>query len=79
MALNILQLVLYDLRKNKKKMTQAEIADYLGISTKTYRSKELGNSEFTMDEMFKIAKLFNMRIDDIFLPREYHIGTKGTK
>lgn len=72
-----MQLVLYDLRKNKKKMTQAEIADYLGISTKTYRSKELGNSEFTMDEMFKIAKLFNMRIDDIFLPREYHIGTKG--
>lgn len=77
--MNVLQLVLYDLRKNKKKMTQAEIADYLGISTKTYRSKELGNSEFTMDEMFKIAKLFNMRIDDIFLPREYHIGTKGTK
>ena len=60
-------------------MTQAEIADYLGISTKTYRSKELGNSEFTMDEMFKIAKLFNMRIDDIFLPREYRIGTKRTK
>lgn len=74
-----MQLVLYDLRKNKKKMTQAEIANYLGISTKTYRSKELGNSEFTMDEMFKIAKLFNMRIDDIFLPHEYHIGTKGTK
>ena len=74
-----MQLVLYDLRKNKKKMTQAEIADYLGISTKTYRNKELGNSEFTMDEMFKIAKLFNMRIDDIFLPREYHIGTKETK
>lgn len=60
-------------------MTQAEIADYLGISTKTYRSKELGNSEFTMDEMFKIAKLFNMRIDDIFSPREYRVGTKGTK
>lgn len=74
-----MQLILYDLRKNKKKMTQAEIADYLGISTKTYRSKELGNSEFTMDEMFKIAKLFNMRIDDIFLPREYRIGTKRTK
>lgn len=74
-----MQLVLYDLRKNKKKMTQAEMANYLGISTKTYRSKELGNSEFTMDEMFKIAKLFNMRIDDIFLPREYHIGTKGKK
>ena len=77
--MNVLQLILYDLRKNKKKMTQAEIADYLGISTKTYRSKELGNSEFTMDEMFKIAKLFNMRIDDIFLPREYRIGTKRTK
>lgn len=72
-----MQLVLYDLRKNQKKMTQEQMAKYLGITPKTYRSKELGNSEFTLDEMFEIAKLFNKKIDDIFLPRKYQIGTKS--
>ena len=71
-----MQLVLYDLRKNRKKMTQEQMAKYLDITTKTYRSKELGNTEFTLDEMFKIAKLFNKKVDDIFLPREYQNGTK---
>lgn len=51
------------------------MATYLGITPKTYRSKELGNSEFTLDEMFAIAKMFNMKIDDIFLPRKYQNGT----
>ncbi|WP_085678341.1 helix-turn-helix transcriptional regulator [Limosilactobacillus reuteri] len=72
-----MQLVLYDLRKNQKKMTQEQMAKYLGITPKTYRSKELGNSEFTLDEMFEIAKLFNKKIDDIFLPRKYQSGTKS--
>lgn len=75
----ILQLVLYDLRKNQKKMTQEQMANYLGITPKTYRSKELGNTEFTLDEMFEIAKLFNKKVDDIFLPRKYHTGTKTMK
>lgn len=74
-----LQLVLYDLRKNQKKMTQEQMARYLGITPKTYRSKELGNTEFTLDEMFEIAKLFNKKIDDIFLPRKYQNGTEGAK
>lgn len=76
---DIVQLVLYDLRKNQKKMTQEQMAKYLGIATKTYRSKELGNTEFTMDEMFEIARLFNKKVDDIFLPRTYHNGTKEFK
>lgn len=74
-----MQLVLYDLRKNQKKMTQEQMANYLGITPKTYRSKELGNTEFTLDEMFEIAKLFNKKVDDIFLPRKYHTGTKTMK
>ena len=74
-----MQLVLYDLRKNQKKMTQEQMGNYLGITPKTYRSKELGNTEFTLDEMFEIAKLFNKKVDDIFLPRKYHTGTKTMK
>ena len=74
-----MQLILYDLRKNQKKLTQEQMANYLGITTKTYRSKELGNTEFTLDEMFEIAKIFNKKVDDIFLPRKYHNGTKKIK
>lgn len=59
-------------------MTQEQMANYLGITPKTYRSKELGNTEFTLDEMFEIAKLFNKKVDDI-LPRKYHSGTKKLK
>lgn len=72
-----MQSTLYGLRKTYKHFTQQQMADYLGISTKSYRDKELGRREFTQDEMFEIAKLFNRKIDDIFLPRTYQIGTKN--
>ncbi|WP_323848332.1 MULTISPECIES: hypothetical protein [unclassified Lactobacillus] len=35
-----MQLLLYGLKKNKNKLTQKDIAQYLGISTKSYRDKE---------------------------------------
>lgn len=72
-----MQIVLYDLRKNHKKMTQQQIADYLGIAVQTYRLKEKGEFEFTQDEMFIIAELFNKGIDEIFLPRKHRNGNKG--
>lgn len=71
-----MQIKLYDIRRNKKHMTQEDIANYLGISTKAYRDKELSRYPFTQDEMFKLSSLFGMKIDDIFLPRKYQFGTK---
>lgn len=71
-----MQLVLYDLRKNQKKMTQEQMAKYLGITPKTYRSKELGNSEFTLDEMFEIAKLFNKKLMIFFCPASTKVVLK---
>lgn len=53
----------------KMEMTQVAVAKYLGISAKQYREKEKGKTCFTSDEMFKLAKLFNKKIEDIFLPR----------
>ena len=50
-----MQIVLWNLRRNEKRMTQQELADYLGIAVQTYREKEKGNAEFTQDEMFMIA------------------------
>lgn len=54
----------------KRNVSQAEIARYLGISAKQYRSKEKGINCFTSDEMFKLADFFGAKLDDIFLPRE---------
>ena len=72
-----MQLLLYDLRKEQNKLTQEDMAKYLGISTKSYRDKEKGKQEFTQDEMFKLAKFFNKPIDKIFLPRKFQIGTEN--
>lgn len=74
-----MQYKLYDLRKNIKKMTQEDVADYLGISVQTYRDKEKGKRPFTQDEMFALSKLFDLSIDTIFLPRTFQIGNKERK
>lgn len=71
-----MQYKLYDLRKNIKKMTQEDVAEYLGISVQTYRDKEKGKRPFTQDEMFALSKLFDLSIDTIFLPRKFQIGNK---
>ena len=71
-----MQMVLYDLRKNKHNMSQKEMAEFLDISVVTYRMKEKGKSEFTQDEMFKVSRLFKKNIEDIFLPRWYQYGNK---
>lgn len=49
-------------------ITQEKIAKLLDINPKTYASKEMGKTEFSMNEMFKIAKYFNKSVEDIFLP-----------
>lgn len=75
----MMQLILFNLRKQEKKVTQKEIADYLGISTSSYRDKEKGRREFTQDEMFALSKYFKKPIDEIFLPRDYQFGTDTQK
>lgn len=71
-----MQKELYDLRKNEHKMSQQDLADYLGISVQAYRDKEKGKRAFTQDEMFAIAELFKRKIDEIFLPRKHQNGNK---
>lgn len=60
-----MQIKLYELRK-KVGLTQAQMAAKLDISEASYRSKELGYTDFKMSEMFKIANFFNEKIGDIF-------------
>lgn len=71
-----MQKELYDLRKNENKMSQQDLADYLGISVQAYRDKEKGKRAFTQDEMFAIAELFKRKIYEIFLPRKHQNGNK---
>ena len=60
-----MQIKLYELRK-KAGLNQADLAKKIGISEASYRSKELGYTDFKMSEMFKIANFFNEKIGDIF-------------
>ncbi|GAX07073.1 XRE family transcriptional regulator [Secundilactobacillus pentosiphilus] len=70
-----MQYKLFALRKEQN-MSQSEVASLLGITTKTYGLKERGESPFDSDEMFKLSRLFNRPMDEIFLPRSHRIGDK---
>lgn len=47
-------------------MSQREVAKVLGISPGRYGLKESKKASFTLEECQKLAKLFNMTIDELF-------------
>ncbi|MDY5636217.1 MAG: helix-turn-helix transcriptional regulator [Streptococcus orisratti] len=64
-----MQIKLYELRK-KANLTQKQMAEKLNISEVSYRSKELGYTDFKSTEMFIIADILKRNINDIFLPKK---------
>ena len=54
-----------------KDMSQREMAVLMGVETETYSNKERGVTQFKASEMFIIANIFNMKIDEIFLPPDF--------
>ncbi|CDQ22633.1 helix-turn-helix transcriptional regulator [Halobacillus karajensis] len=50
------------------KITAEEMAKEIGVHKDAYLGKENGRTEFKLNEMFTIAKRFNMRVDDLFSP-----------
>lgn len=48
-------------------ITQEKMAGHLKISLKTYISREKGDTEFKLHEIYKITKLFNRPFNDIFI------------
>ena len=60
--------------RKERKITQTELAKLLDISTQSYSRKELGQNEFTADEMFTLANYFGLKIEEIFLPRVHQNG-----
>ncbi len=56
---------LKDLR-SKFKLTQEQLAELLGISRQSVISIENGRYDPSLDLSFRIAKVFNCKIEDIF-------------
>ena len=54
--------ILTELRKTNK-MTQRDVADRLGISQPSYIRYENGKSEPTIENLIKLADLFDVSLD----------------
>lgn len=56
----------------KHKWSQADLADYLDVSRQTINAIENDRYDPSLPLAFKIAALFGLRIEDIFMPERGH-------
>lgn len=56
------------------RLTQSAVADRLGVSRQTVNAIETGRYDPSLPLAFKIAALFNLRIEDIFQPETTEAG-----
>jgi putative transcriptional regulator len=56
--------------RTSRQWTQAELADRLGVSRQTVISIETGRYEPSLSLAFKIAAVFQLRIEDVFSPND---------
>lgn len=54
-------------------ISQYEIAKFLGITQSTYSWKENGKAEFTISEIEKLKKFFNLPYESIFFREVAHV------
>lgn len=57
-------------------VTQEKFAKLISMPLSTYRKKEAGESPFTLDEAYLIAKISNKSVDEIFLKSSNRNGEK---
>ena len=64
--------------KNKLKVLRAEhdwsqavLADKVGVSRQTINAIETGKYDPSLPLAFKLARLFNLSIEEVFDPRDY--------
>ena len=55
-------------RRAEHEWSQADLADKLGVSRQTINAIETGKYDPSLQLAFKIAKLFKVRIEDVFKP-----------
>lgn len=56
--------------RKEKGMTQKELGDLLGLKNNSISAIERGVNSFESNMMFKIAKIFNVKADDLFPPMD---------
>jgi putative transcriptional regulator len=54
------------LRFANGEMTQADLADLVGVTRQTIIAIEQGRYSPSLEMAFKIARAFNVRLDDVF-------------
>ena len=54
----------------ERNWSQAELADALGVSRQTINAIETGKYDPSLPLAFKLARLFSMPIESIFMPDE---------
>lgn len=54
--------------------SQAQLADELGVSRQTVNALETGKYDPSLPLAFKIAQLFQMKIEEIFFPEEANLA-----
>ncbi|PKQ45637.1 helix-turn-helix transcriptional regulator [Confluentibacter flavum] len=52
--------------RSLKKLTQEELADIIGVSRQTINAIEKEKFDPSLPTAFKMAELFNLKIEDIF-------------
>ena len=55
--------------RNRKGFTQEQIAEMLGLSTKTYIGYERDAKNIKAGNLYKLATILGCRIDDFFIQR----------
>lgn len=56
--------------RKAQKLSQAELASYLGVTRQTIISLEKGRYTASLELAFKIARFFNLSIEEIFIYEE---------
>ncbi|PHZ85292.1 helix-turn-helix transcriptional regulator [Paremcibacter congregatus] len=52
----------------ERKMSQAQLAEVLGVSRQTINALETGKYDPSLPLAFSLAKLFDRKIEEIFFP-----------
>jgi len=60
----------------ERRWSQALLAEKLGVSRQTVNAIEKGRYDPSLPLAFKIAALFGLAIEDIFLPEEVEHGRR---
>lgn len=65
---------LYELRVQKD-IRQEEMADLVGVGQATYSRKERGITDVTMEEWILMAKILEVKVEDIYRPNSRTVTT----